>query len=62
MEKLKVTMEDIQRLKVFMDVIDKKLKVADASATLSSILLYFCIIILFKEKTNFLSSLHLKET
>ena len=35
MEKLKVTMEDVQRFKILMEVIDKKLRVTDASAVLS---------------------------
>ena len=35
MEKLKVTVEDIQRLKILMEVLDKKLRVADAAAVLS---------------------------
>ena len=35
MEKLKVTMEDIQRFKILMEVIDRKLRITDASAVLS---------------------------
>ena len=35
MKKLKVTMEDVQRFKILMDVVDKKLRVTHASAVLS---------------------------
>jgi hypothetical protein len=35
MEKLKVTVEDIQRFKILMEVIDRKLRITDASAVLS---------------------------